>query len=113
MAEEQEKTITQNTQPTSWIIHASQNAPSWLIDKNNSITIRISNHQDVQRLCNALGHAIISTSANISGKKPAASALDLHKYFHHTVDIILISNKKQANKPSKIIRLCDNHVIRH
>jgi tRNA A37 threonylcarbamoyladenosine synthetase subunit TsaC/SUA5/YrdC len=77
------------------------------------ITIRISNHQDVQKLCKALGHAIISTSANISGKKPAANALDLHKYFHRTVDKILISGQKQTNKPSKIIRLCDNHVIRH
>jgi L-threonylcarbamoyladenylate synthase len=113
LTKEQENTITQNTQPTSWIISASQYAPPWLIDKNNSITIRISKHQDVQKLCNALGHAIISTSANISGKKPAAGALDLHRYFHRTVDKILISNQKQANKSSKIIRLCDNYVIRH
>ena len=38
---EQEKTITQKTQPTSWIVDASDNAPSWLVDSNNSITIRL------------------------------------------------------------------------
>ncbi len=111
--EEQEKIIAQSTQPTSWIINASKNAPSWLIDKYNTITIRISNHPDVKYLCNVLGHTIISTSANPSGKTPARNALELHKYFHHITDKILISNKKQTSKPSKIIRLCDNRVIRN
>lgn len=110
---EQEKTITQSTQPTSWIVKASKNAPSWLVDDNNTVTIRISSHHDVKRLCTALGHAIISTSANIAGKTPARNALDLHKYFHNIVDKILISDKQQTSKPSKIIRLCDNRVIRH
>ena len=110
---EQEKTITQKTQPTSWIVDASDNAPSWLVDSNNYITIRLCKQRDVIRLCNALGHAVISTSANISGKTPARNTLELHKYFHHLVDKILISDKAQTTKPSTIIRLCDNQVIRH
>ena len=113
LTKEQEKTITQPTQATSWIVPASKNTPPWLIDKDNNITIRISKQHDVERLCSALGHAIISTSANLSGKAPARNALDLHKYFHHHVDKILLADKYQASKPSKIIRLCDNRVIRH
>jgi L-threonylcarbamoyladenylate synthase len=113
ISEEQEKTITQNAEPTSWVVDASPQAPSWLIDDQNTLTIRISNHHDVKRLCQALGHAIISTSANISGKKPAKNALELHKYFHQSVDKILLSSKNKASKASKIIRLCDNYVIRH
>jgi len=109
----QEQTITQSTQATSWIIKADKKTPLWLIDKNHTVTIRISSHSNVKRLCNILGHPIISTSANISGKTPARNALDLHKYFHHLVDKILVSDQKQSSKSSKIIRLCDNHVIRH
>jgi L-threonylcarbamoyladenylate synthase len=108
----QEKTITQNSEPTSWIVKASEFAPSWLTDTSGSLTIRISKHNDVQRLCRALGHAIISTSANISGRTPAKNSFELHKYFHQKVDKILVSAKKPAGKASTIIRLCDNKVIR-
>ena len=112
ISEDQEKTLTQTTEPTSWVIDASPDAPSWLVDENKTITIRISKHHDVTRLCHAAGHAIISTSANISGKKPASNALDLHRYFHDSVDKIILSSKNLTSKASKIIRLCDNYVIR-
>ncbi len=113
ITKKQEASLTQNTQPTSWIIKASPAAPSWLVGDSKTLCIRISSHDEVQRLCNALGHAIISTSANLAGKKPAKNALELHHYFHHQVDKILIANKKQNSKSSKIIRLCDNKVLRN
>lgn len=108
----QENTITRNNEPISWVVDAKPSAPSWLCSDDHTLTIRISRQSDVQRLCQALGHAIISTSANLSTKKPAQNALQLHKYFHFSVDKILTSNKNLNTKPSKIIRLCDNHVIR-
>jgi L-threonylcarbamoyladenylate synthase len=110
---EQEKIITQDAEPTSWVVSASEQAPAWLTDRNHMLTIRISRHDEVKKLCRALGHAVISTSANISGKRPAKNAIELHKYFHQEVDKILLSNKAQATRPSKIIRLCDNYIIRH
>ena len=112
MDEKQEKTLSQNTEPTSWIIKASKHAPSWLIGNHRTLTVRISNNNDVKRLCNALGHAIISTSANISGATPAKNSIELHRFFHQKVDKILIANKPPNGKPSKIIRLSDNHIFR-
>ena len=108
----QEKTLTQITEPTSWVINASKHAPSWLIGNQRTLTVRISKNNDIKRLCDALGHAIISTSANISGATPAKNALELHRYFHQKVDKILIANKPLTGKPSKIIRLSDNHIFR-
>lgn len=113
--EKQQKTILrslQDDQPISWIVPASEQAPYWLVDDNNSLTIRITEQDDVSRLCRKLGHAIISTSANPSGVKPASNSLQLHLYFHSTVDKILTSSRPLKAKASKIIRLCDNHVIR-
>jgi L-threonylcarbamoyladenylate synthase len=112
ISREEEKIITQNDEPTSWVIAAGPKAPSWLIDSENTLAIRISKHDVVKKLCQNLGHAIISTSANTSGKLPAKNALELHRYFHNSVDKILLSNREQASKASKIIRLCDNHIIR-
>ena len=108
----QKKTITESIEPTSWVVNASANAPDWITNKSGTITIRINQHPVVKKLCSALGHSIISTSANISGKKPARNGLELHQFFNKKVDKILLSSQPISTKPSKIIRLCDNHIIR-
>ena len=110
--DEQQHKITGTTEPTSWVIDARPSAPPWLVSPGGTITIRISQQHDVQRLCQALGHAIISTSANPSGKPPARNSLELHRYFHDRLDVILASHEMLIAKPSKVIRLCDNYVIR-
>lgn len=108
----QQQTITQTTEPTSWVVDARPSAPPWLVGDSGSIAIRICLQEDVRRLCQKLGHAIISTSANPSGRTPAKNALELHRYFHHDIDKIIASNEILDARPSKVIRLCDNHVIR-
>jgi len=110
---EQQNLIAQTAEPISWVVNAKHQTPAWLTDKQNTVTIRISKNDTVKKLCAALGHAIISTSANPSGKKPARNSLELHQYFHNRVPKILASQKKLTAQPSKIIRLCDNHIIRH
>lgn len=112
LTDKDEKNITQNIEATSWVVEAKPGMPQWLLGNRNTLTVRISKHPDVIRLCHALGYAIISTSANPVGKPPAENALELHKYFQHEIDKIILSNKKLAGRASKIIRLCDNHVIR-
>ena len=108
----QKQTLLSNTEPTSWVVPASSSAPHWLVDNNNELTIRISDKPEVKQLCHMLGYPLISTSANISGKAPARNSLELHRYFHQKVDKILLSRTEMAGKASKIIRLCDNQVIR-
>jgi len=112
ISEPQQKTIIQKNEPTSWVAKAKPSVPAWLCSNEHTVTFRISQQGDAQRLCHTLGHAIISTSANLSTKAPAKNALELHKYFHFSLDKILANNKKLTAKPSKIIRLCDNRVIR-
>ncbi len=111
--EKQRARIKQTSEPTSWIVNTSPLAPVWLTNNKNTLTIRISNNATVKKLCEVLGHAIISTSATPSGKKPTRNNLALHPYFHGQVDKILSSQQKLTARPSKIIRLCDNHIIRH
>jgi len=109
---EQQDIIATQKSATSWIISASKTAPEWLTDNDNNITIRISQNLVVQKLCRHLGHAIISSSANLTGKTPAQNSLQIHKYFHATVDKILATNKKLTARPSTIIRLSDHTIIR-
>jgi len=111
-SDSQKRLITENTEPTSWVVEASSNVPDWLTNNSGTITIRISQHPVIKKLCSALDRPIISTSANISGKSPAKTGLELHQFFHNKVDKILLASQSLSTKPSKIIRLCDNYVIR-
>ena len=106
------KKISTCSEPTSWVIDAAPRTPHWLTDDSHTLTVRITEDACVTKLCAALGHALISTSANLSGKRPAGTSSRLHQYFHHSVDKILVADQELHSKPSRIIRLCDNHVFR-
>ena len=104
--------ILSTTRPTSWIATARGDTPDWLKDENGAVTIRVSKHANVTRLCDATGHAVISTSANLSGKRPAQNTMQLHQSFHGRIELILANDSETDGRPSKVIRLCDNHVFR-
>ncbi|HHJ34916.1 MAG TPA: Sua5/YciO/YrdC/YwlC family protein, partial [Gammaproteobacteria bacterium] len=90
----QERSISQTSEPISWVIDARPHAPAWLTDRENTLTVRISQNETVIKLCEILGHAIISTSANPSGRVPAKNNLEIRQYFQGTIDKILATNKK-------------------
>jgi L-threonylcarbamoyladenylate synthase len=98
--------------PTSWIVPAQSNAPGWITGRHNTIAIRITSHPLVMRLCEQLGHALVSTSANPAGRKPALNALQLHHYFDGMVDSMLISNHNCSGRPSRILDLKSRRILR-
>jgi L-threonylcarbamoyladenylate synthase len=98
--------------PTSWIVPAKASTPRWITGRHDTIAIRITSHPLVMRLCDQLGHALVSTSANPAGKKPALNALQLHRYFNGQVDSMLVSNHNCSGRPSKIRDLKSGRVLR-
>jgi len=98
--------------PTSWIVPAKNTAPRWITGRHPTIAIRISSHPLVIRLCDQLGHALVSTSANPAGKKPALNPLQLHHYFNGLVDAILVSNHNYSGRPSRICDLKSRQLLR-
>lgn len=97
---------------TSWIVPAKDTAPEWITGRHHTIAIRVSSHPLVMRLCDQLGHALVSTSANPAGKKPALTALQLHRYFEGLVDSMLVSNHNCSGKASKIRELKSRKLLR-
>ena len=94
--------ILATSQPTSWIVNAKDSLPDWLTNEQGTVAIRITQHPVVTELCQQLGHPIISTSANPSGKKTCRNALEAHKYFHDKVDAILIDDRHLSGYASTI-----------
>lgn len=67
--------------PVTWIMPASKRCSANLTGGRDGIAVRISAHEVVQDLCNHCGHALVSTSANISGQLPLQTADDIMKIF--------------------------------
>jgi L-threonylcarbamoyladenylate synthase len=104
--------IVGEREPTSWIVPAKAIAPSWITGRHHTVAIRISTHPLVIELCDRLGHALVSTSANPAGKKPALNALQLHRYFDGLLDAMLISNHNCSGRPSRIRDLKSRQLLR-
>lgn len=67
--------------PTTWLLPAGPLARPWLTGGSALLAVRVSAHPIAAALCREFGGPIVSTSANLSGKPPARSALALRKAF--------------------------------
>ncbi len=74
--------------PVTWVVAASAEAPRWITGDRDTIAVRISRHPIVRALCEAADSALVSTSANISGRPPASSRLAVQRMFGGLVDMI-------------------------
>lgn len=66
--------------PTTFLLEATEKAAKKLVI-NGKIAVRISPQKEVAEICNAVKSAIISTSANLSGKRAALSVEEVAEYF--------------------------------
>jgi len=98
--------------PTTWLVPASSSTPVWLRGAHNSIAVRVTAHPVAAALCHAADQAIVSTSANLSGKRPATTRLQVHQYFHGRIRHILGGETGQNRKPTEIRDVCTGQVIR-
>lgn len=88
--------------PVTWVFPASSTAPSWLVNENNTIAVRVSAHPLVQTLCQIAEHPLISTSANLSGDPPCKTYEETKEIFDHDVDLIIPGETSGLSKPTPI-----------
>ncbi len=99
------------TKPHTWLVPAARSCPTWLTGKFNSIAARVTQHKASQALCHHLDMALVSTSANKSGCKPAKTSRQCYQLFGKQVRVIhgLIGKQK---RPSTIQDLMTSKIIR-
>jgi L-threonylcarbamoyladenylate synthase len=100
-------------QPTTWLIPASHNCPSWLRGGFSTIAIRITRHPFIKALCTELESPIVSTSANISGKTTIRNSIQAHRLFANQLDYIISGYQPGTGRPSEIKSLESGDIIRH
>jgi L-threonylcarbamoyladenylate synthase len=89
----------------------------WLRGVHATIACRVSRHPVVIELCRRAGSAIVSTSANPHGTKPARSARQVHclfprHVFRNAIDVVIDRRVGSATSASTIIDAITGDVVR-
>ena len=97
--------------PVTWVVPASSACPPLLTGGRPTIAVRVTAHRGAARLCRSLRMALVSTSANQSGKKPAKTAAECRRIFGARVRVIAgrIGTRK---RPSTLIDLATGTILR-
>ena len=75
--------------PYTWIFPITKLCPHWLCHNEVGIAVRVTAHPLAAELSKLCGHALVSTSANISGKAPAKTWQVVAATFKDTIDYIV------------------------
>ena len=99
--------------PTTIIYDDAQNLAQNLIAEDGTIAIRIPNDDFCYWLSRKFNGAIVSTSANISGKPTPKSFKEITPEVLKGVDYVVnLHREKVCNKPSSIIKLSNNGLVK-
>ena len=95
---------------TTWIVPASDDCPAQLSGGRDTVAVRVTAHPVSRALCDAVGHAIVSTSANRSGEPAIRDIASLGRL--DGIDAIVEGKLGSATDPSAIYRLSDGARLR-
>lgn len=99
--------------PTTIIYDEAQNLAENLIGEDKTIAIRIPDDEFCYQLLRKLNGALVSTSANISGEPTPKSFKEISSDILKGVDYVVdLHREKKAGKPSSIIKLSNNGVVK-
>ena len=97
--------------PVPWVVPASAACSLLLTGGRATIALRVTAHPPAARLCRELGMALVSPSANKSGRKPAKTAAQCRRIFGAQVRVI-DGRIGQRRRPSTLIDLATGTTLR-
>lgn len=97
--------------PVTWVVPASRRCPALLTGGRTTVAVRVTAHAGAARLCRTLGTALVSTSANKTGRAPAKTAAQCQRIFGARVRVHpgRIGTRR---RPSTLIDLATGTVLR-
>jgi L-threonylcarbamoyladenylate synthase len=75
--------------PVTWLLPARDSTPPWLRGAHCTLAARVTAHPRAAALCRRFGGALVSTSANLSGRRAATRRLQVQRYFGTDLDYIV------------------------
>lgn len=98
--------------PVTWLVPAKAGVPTTLRGAHNTLAVRVTAHPVASELCERLNHALVSTSANVSGAEPARSRAQVFHMFGSSIDYILEGQVDLQAKPTQIRDAASGKIVR-
>ena len=88
--------------PVTWVLPARPGLSSLVTGGRDTVAVRVTAHPVAAALCRAFGGALVSTSANLSGRPPARTALAARRALGDRVDAVVPGRVDADGRPSTI-----------
>ncbi|HXU92293.1 MAG TPA: Sua5/YciO/YrdC/YwlC family protein [Gallionella sp.] len=109
--DEQAKLRHDGAQAVTYLMPARASCPRWLRGEHDTLAVRLTAHPFASRLCRGVNSALVSTSANLSGQRPATTYAKCQRLFGHKV-LVLPGRIGKRKKPSTIRTWTDGRIVR-
>lgn len=109
---EQETLRQAGAQAVTCLMPVRPSCPRWLRGAHDTLAVRLTAHPVAKNLCRTLGTALVSTSANLAGERPARSYADCLRRFGAQVRVLpgRVGGRK---RPSTIRHWGNGKIIRN
>jgi L-threonylcarbamoyladenylate synthase len=108
---EQAKLQNQDAQAVTYLTPAKPSCPRWLRGEHSTLAVRLTAHPIAKQLCRSAGSALVSTSANRSGQRPAKTYAECQRLFGKRV-WVLRGRIGKRRQPSTIRAWVGGRIIR-
>lgn len=88
--------------PNTWLLPSSAGCPTWLTGCHDTLAVRITAHPVAASLCRAADMPLVSTSANLAGRHPATTVLQVRSCFGDAIDTIVSGAIGTLRGPTRI-----------
>ena len=95
----------------TWLIPAAAKVPALLRGRHDKIAVRVDDYAPVRTLCAGLRTALVSTSANRSGQRPARTSRQVRQMFGTRVRL-LSGRCERGARASTIADLATGRILR-
>ncbi len=96
----------------TWLLPAKPEVSPWLCGQSSQLAVRVTAHPQAAALCQQWGGALVSTSANVSRRPAAKTALKVRCIFAQTLDYIVPGRVGERQRPSEIRDALTNTILR-
>jgi L-threonylcarbamoyladenylate synthase len=97
--------------PVTWVLPARRGVSPLVTGGRDTVAVRVTAHPVAAALCAAFGRAVVSTSANLSGRPAARSALAARRALGAELDGV-VPGRVSGGGPSVIRDAADGRILR-
>ena len=89
--------------PLSMIFRAAAIVPPRVRGAGGTVALRCPKDVLCQRLLGAIGGPVVSSSANLSGQRPAETADEVVRIFGNQLDLVIDGGPRRGGQPSTLV----------